>query len=136
MVLHIISAFPIAINPVFRAVEAALIDNRPNEGLKRIISRSIIMAIFIILAMFFPYFLDMMSIIADISVSVTGYMLPCVFYFLICKPRNPVMIICLIVVFLFGVVGSGVGLYVSISDMIKDVKANPNPFKGIFHFGG
>jgi hypothetical protein len=35
----------------------------------------------------------------------------------------------------FGVVGSAVGIYVSMDALIKDVKANPNPFKDLFTFG-
>jgi hypothetical protein len=35
----------------------------------------------------------------------------------------------------FGLLGSGVGLYDSICNLIADVKLNPNPFAGLFHFG-
>jgi hypothetical protein len=41
----------------------------------------------------------------------------------------------LILVIIFGLVGSIVGIILSTEDLIKNVKNNPNPFKGLFHFG-
>lgn len=41
----------------------------------------------------------------------------------------------LALVIAFGLLGSGVGIYDSIVGLIADVKAHPNPFDGLFHFG-
>jgi len=74
-----------------------------------------------------------MTIISCISVSLSGYILPCLFYWRITSPHIFEKFI-LLAVILFGLVGSGVGLYVGIKQMIKDVEKSPNPFKGLFEF--
>ena len=63
----------------------------------------------------------------------SGYILPCLFYWKICKPYTSEKVL-MIIVMLFGIIGSGVGIYLSIEQLINDVKTNPNPFEGLFHF--
>jgi len=74
-----------------------------------------------------------MTLISCISVSLSGYILPCIFYWRITSPHILERFI-LLAVILFGVVGSGVGLYVGIKQMISDVEKSPNPFTGLFVF--
>lgn len=81
----------------------------------------------------FPYFLDFMGLVSGISVSLSGYILPCLFYWKICRPPTYEKFL-LVFVMLFGLVGSGVGIYLSIKQLISDVQTNPNPFDGLFHF--
>jgi len=136
MILHIVSAFPVVINPVFLAIER-LFESK-NFGtlyqlFLRVIIRTVVLAILIVLGIFFPYFLDVMTLISCISVSLSGYILPCLFYWRINSPHIGEQII-LLAVILFGVAGSGIGLYVGTKQMITDVSHNPNPFKGLFSF--
>jgi len=132
---HIISAFPIVVNPIFLVLEERFTSNSKwGEFLTRLIIRGIMMAILIVIAMFFPYFLEVMSLLSCISVSLTGFILPCLFYWKICHPNLLEMII-LLAVIIFGIVGSGVGIYESSVQLYDKVKENPNPFKDIFTFG-
>jgi len=136
MIVHIVSAFPVVINPVFLAFERIFENDRTDKFVRffiRIIIRAVLMSIVIILAIFFPYFLDVMTIISCISVSLSGYILPCIFYWKINEPHIMEVLI-LIAIIAFGAVGSGVGLYVGINQLIDDIKQNPNPFKGLFSF--
>jgi len=131
LVIHIISAFPIVANPIFQLFEPT---NGPRFSIRKAVIRTLVMLFLIVLGVFFPYFLDVMSIVSCISVSLSGYVLPCVFYLATCK-TNPLEKILLVVIMLFGVLGSGVGLWLGITGMISDIKANPNPFSGLFKFG-
>jgi hypothetical protein len=36
---------------------------------------------------------------------------------------------------LFGIIGSAVGIYVSMLQLVDNVKSNPNPFADLFKFG-
>jgi len=135
MMAHIISAFPIVVNPIFLVLEERFTSNSKwGEFLTRLIIRGIMMAILIVIAVFFPYFLEVMSLLSCISVSLTGFILPCLFYWKICHPNLLEMII-LLAVIVFGIVGSGVGIYESSVQLYDKVKENPNPFKDIFTFG-
>jgi len=137
MIAHIFSAFPIVINPVFQVVEKRF-SNPSHSGLRELIQRIAIrgpiMGVLILVALFFPYFLDVMSLLSDISVSLTGFILPCLFYWKICHPPLWEKIL-LVIVIAFGVVGSTVGIYVSVNSLIDDISAQPNPFKDLFTFG-
>ena len=74
-----------------------------------------------------------MSLISCVSVSLSGYILPCLFYWKICKPRVFEKF-GLTFIIIFGLVGSVVGIYLSVATLIEDVKKNPNPFNGLFKF--
>jgi len=131
MVAHILSAFTILINPIFLAIERKL---NYTTSIRRLILRPIIMVILIAIALFFPYFLSIMSLVSCISVSLSGYILPSLFYWKICNPHKEEKLL-LIIVTLFGLVGSIVGIILSTRDLINNVKQNPNPFENLFHFG-
>jgi len=100
---------------------------------KRLFWRTIIMVCLVIIALFFPYFLNIMSLVSCISVSLSGYILPCFFYWKICKPSMGEQI-WLVFIVLFGTLGSIVGIILSTQDLIKNVQQNPDPFKGLFKF--
>jgi uncharacterized membrane protein len=74
-----------------------------------------------------------MSLISCISVSLSGYILPCLFYWKICKPAVYERVV-LVLLIIFGFVGSVIGIYLSVATLIEDVKKNPNPFNGLFKF--
>eukprot|EP01118_Nematostelium_gracile_P017826 TRINITY_DN7734_c0_g1_i2.p1 TRINITY_DN7734_c0_g1~~TRINITY_DN7734_c0_g1_i2.p1 ORF type:complete len:444 (+),score=121.57 TRINITY_DN7734_c0_g1_i2:64-1395(+) len=132
MICHIASAFPIVINPVFLALESRFqTQSKGSEFVRRLIIRGITLACFIVISLFFPYFLDVMSLLSCISVSLTGFILPCIFYWRICHPHLPEKIL-LTSILIFGIVGSAVGIYVAVEGLIGDVKKSPNPFAGLF----
>jgi len=134
MILHILLAFPIVINPIFLVLEERFQDKSKSEFLMRLIIRGITMTFFVVIALFFPYFLDVMSLLSCISVSLTGFILPCLFYWKICSPGIPEKVFLSLIIF-FGIVGSVVGIYVSSESLVANVKAQPNPFSGLFTFG-
>eukprot|EP01119_Soliformovum_irregulare_P021662 TRINITY_DN7265_c0_g1_i1.p1 TRINITY_DN7265_c0_g1~~TRINITY_DN7265_c0_g1_i1.p1 ORF type:complete len:437 (-),score=68.34 TRINITY_DN7265_c0_g1_i1:146-1456(-) len=134
MILHIMSAFPVVVNPLFSALEAHWFRKRGHHSLKlNLLSRSILFLIMLVLALFFPYFLDIMSLISCLSVSLSCFILPCLFYWKICQP--PVFErVLLVIIMLFGIVGAVCGTVVAIEGLVSDVKKNPNPFSGLFDF--
>jgi len=133
MILHIVSAFPIVINPVFLAVESRWESSSTYSSgvLKRVVFRVFLMSTLIIIALFFPYFLNIMSIVSDISVSLSGFILPALFYWKICRPPVHHKMLCFIIA-AFGIIGSAIGLYVATKQLIDNVHSKPNPFKGLF----
>jgi len=133
MIAHILSAFPIIINPIFRVVERKWLEDEQGNSPtpKRLMVRTIIMIILIVVALFFPYFLNIMSLVSCISVSLSGYILPCFFYWKICRPSQPEKV-WLVIIVIFGLLGSVVGIILSVQDLINNVKKNPDPFSGLF----
>jgi len=91
------------------------------------------MLILIVVALFFPYFLDVMSLLSCISVSLSGFILPCLFYWKLCR-TSVLEKILLVVIIAFGTIGSAVGIYVNGKALVEDVEANPNPFSSLFKF--
>eukprot|EP01121_Diplochlamys_sp_Union-15-3_P004608 TRINITY_DN14797_c0_g1_i1.p1 TRINITY_DN14797_c0_g1~~TRINITY_DN14797_c0_g1_i1.p1 ORF type:complete len:431 (-),score=44.33 TRINITY_DN14797_c0_g1_i1:17-1309(-) len=132
IIIHLLCALPIVVNPVFLLAERKL--NAHEHLFKRIIVRTLIFAILIVIGLAFPYFLDIMSLVTDISVTGSAYVLPCLFYWKLFSPAIGEKIF-LIFVVLFGIVGSILGIYVAVKGLIEDIKHNPNPFQGIFSFG-
>jgi len=135
MIGHILSAFPIVVNPIFLVLEERFGGKaKYSEFVSRLIIRGVSMAVFIVVALFFPYFLSVMSLLSCISTSLSGFILPCIFYWRICSPGNAEKVL-LVLIVVFGLVGSGVGIYTSLEQLVSDVKAHPNPFDGLFRFG-
>jgi len=140
IILHLLSALPIIFTPVLQMAEEALASKLPEsfqrrgERLRNAVIRVLVISLFVLIALFFPYFLDIVSIVTDISVVLSCYILPVLFYWKVCKPRSIVLKILLVLIMIFGIVGSIVGLYLAFGQLIEDVKKNPNPFDGIFRF--
>lgn len=81
---HLLTAYTIILNPVFQAVEKAV--NAPAEfGPKRVIYRSIVLVSVLFVAQTIPNFGPILSFIGGSTVSLTSFILPCVFYFLLCR---------------------------------------------------
>jgi len=112
LVLHLLCALPIASNPIFAVIERRF--NKGDRILSRIILRSIVFVLLIIVALVFPYFLDFMGLVTNISVAMTVYVLPVLFYM---KLGNPKWweIPLLWIVIVFSLNGSIVGVYNSVS---------------------
>lgn len=129
---HLLCALPIVVTPVLQKAEELM--NRREWIVLTIVIRSVLVAAFTLIAVFLPYFLQLMAFVTDISVTISCYMLPPIFYWAMFRTRNPIMVLALLLTLVFGVVGSGVGCYTAMKDLINAVKDNPNPFKGIFDF--
>jgi len=131
---HFICAIPIFATPCFYTLNEYLISiKKPLFGDK--INRIIIMLIITVIAIFFPYFTDIMGLISDISTSLAVLILPALFYWKLCDVSVYEKIILIIIIF-FGLVGSIIGIYQSIVHLIANVNSNPlgEIFLETFHF--
>jgi solute carrier family 32 (vesicular inhibitory amino acid transporter) len=81
---HLFTAFNIILNPVFQGLEK--VANAP-EGisLKRVIIRIATILAVLFVAQSIPNFGPILSFIGGSGVSLTSFILPCVFYILICR---------------------------------------------------
>jgi len=132
IVFHLLMALPIIITPVLQKAEDIV--NKRKVFLITIVTRATIVTGFTIIGLFLPYFLPLMGVVTNVSVTVTSYLLPPLFYVKVVRPTPVIMLIMCIITFLFGLVGSGVGLYEAMKQLIDAVKQNPNPFSGLFEF--
>jgi vesicular inhibitory amino acid transporter len=80
---HLLSAFNIILNPVFQGVEK--IFKAPSKfSLKRVIVRGCVLAFVLFIAQSLPNFGPILSFIGGSTVSLSSFILPCIFYFLLC----------------------------------------------------
>jgi len=137
MVFHILAAFPLLINPVFRFFELSLLsgtDGSEPSFVFRSLSRSVLLAVLILLGIVVPYFLEVMGLISSISLTISGYILPCLFYFVVCRPSTPHRVLCVLII-VFGIAACGVGSYSNTVSLIDAIRSHQNPFSCIFYFG-
>lgn len=81
---HLLTAFTIILNPVFQGVEKTF--NAPSEfGPKRVFYRSSVLLCVLFVAQSIPNFGPILSFIGGSTVSLTSFILPCLFYFLLCR---------------------------------------------------
>ena len=81
---HVLTAFTIILNPVFQACEQ-LFNAPPRFGLKRFVIRTIILAIVLFIAQSIPNFGPILSFIGGSAIALTSFILPCIFYVLLCR---------------------------------------------------
>jgi len=120
---HFICAIPIFATPFFYTFNEYLVSiKKPLLGDK--LNRIIIIFILIVIAIFFPYFTDIMGLISDISTSLAVLILPALFYWKLCKTTT-LEKIWLVIIICFGCAGSIIGIYQSIEDLIFNIINNP-----------
>jgi vesicular inhibitory amino acid transporter len=80
---HPMTALNIILNPVFQGIEKAF--NAPvNLSVKRIFIRCGVLLLVLFIAQSLPNFGPILAFIGGSTVSLTSFILPCVFYFLLC----------------------------------------------------
>ncbi len=145
LILHLLCALPIILTPVCLRFQRAFIADkhkRKSRSLQMVLVRVAIIATLTVIAVVVPYFLPMISIITDISVVFSVYVFPAVFYW---KLRVSIrrsgagyavmQCLGLVLIILFGLLGSALGLREAIPALIGAVKSSGNPFANIFTFG-
>lgn len=81
---HLLTAFNIILNPVFQGVEQAL--NAPTKfSTKRVIVRGCVLICVLFVAQSVPNFGPILSFIGGSTISLSSFILPCVFYWLLCR---------------------------------------------------
>ena len=81
---HLLTAFNIILNPVFQGAEQAF--NAPTKfGIKRVLIRGGVLLLVLFVAQSVPNFGPILSLIGGSTISLSSFILPCVFYYLLCK---------------------------------------------------
>ena len=81
---HLLTAYNIILNPVFQGVEQVF--NAPTQlSIKRIILRGSVLLAVLFVAQSIPNFGPILSFIGGSTISLSSFILPCVFYWLLCK---------------------------------------------------
>ena len=134
---HIVMAYPIPLNPVSLALESLLgIDQKTGtaELVARVISRTCLVLLTVLIASCVPYFGDILSLVSALSIVVVAFVFPPLFFYLLYRHRGftkwEIAVMAFIVV--FGVGSSGIGIYYAIKDLIHSIQNNPNPFDNYF----
>jgi len=131
--LHFVCAIPIFLTPCLNTFNLYL--KSKDFDVSDRLTRIVVCLVIIVVALFFPYFTDVMSIVSDLSTSLAAMILPPLFYW---KLLNPPLgeKIWLIIIVLFGVAASVIGIYSAVDDLQKNIEKNPlsNFFREIFNF--
>jgi hypothetical protein len=144
LILHLLCALPIILTPVCLRFQRALIRDkhaRMSRSWKMILVRVVIITILTIIAVVVPYFLPMISIITDVSVVFSVYIFPAIFYWKLRTnwKRGAVFTVFqrigLVLIIVYGLLGSALGLREAIPGLIGAVSSSGNPFANIFTFG-
>jgi vesicular inhibitory amino acid transporter len=81
---HVLTAFNIILNPVFQGIEQ--ICNAPAHfSIKRFTIRSLVLLLVLFIAQSIPNFGPILSLIGGSTTALTSFILPCVFYVLLCN---------------------------------------------------
>jgi amino acid permease len=134
---HVVLAYPIPLNPISLALEDWLGTNKKtgkSELASRIVGRTILVLLTVLVASVVPYFGDILSLVSALSIVVVAFVLPPWFYYLLHphKTFTTFELATMIFIVVFGVLSSGIGIYYAIKDLVHDVKNNPNPFDNYF----
>eukprot|EP00124_Ichthyophonus_hoferi_P000284 Ihof_evm10s10 gene=Ihof_evmTU10s10 len=90
MEIHIFAAFVVTVMPIFRGAEDYLkIDEMSNVVTVRFILRTFIVGIGLVVAVLVPFFGDIMAFIGASLDSLSGVILPCIFFAILFYYRNP-----------------------------------------------
>lgn len=144
LIIHLIAALPIVATPVCLRLERGLIKDkhaRRTRSAPMIIVRITTVAVLTLLAMVLPYFMQMISIVTDISVVFSVYVFPAVFYWKLRTSsrrdgavRTFFIRLGLVFIILYGLAGSAFGLMQAIPTLIGAVRTGGNPFSNMFVF--
>jgi hypothetical protein len=144
LILHLLCALPIILTPVCLRFQRALIQDksaRMSRSWQMIAVRVTVISILTVVAVVVPYFLPMISIVTDVSVVFSVYVFPAVFYWKLRTSwkRGALFTVLqragLVLIILYGLLGSALGLREAIPGLIGAVQSSGNPFAGIFAFG-
>lgn len=81
---HVLTAFTIILNPVFQAFEEVF--NAPERfSLKRFVIRTLVLILVLFIAQSIPNFGPILSFIGGSAIALTSFILPCIFYVLLCR---------------------------------------------------
>jgi vesicular inhibitory amino acid transporter len=144
LILHLLCALPIILTPVCLRFQRALIQDktaRMSRSWQMIAVRVTVISILTVVAVVVPYFLPMISIVTDVSVVFSVYVFPAVFYWKLRTSwkRGAVFTVLqrggLVLIILYGLLGSALGLREAIPGLVGAVQSSGNPFANIFTFG-
>jgi len=145
--LHLVFAFPLPMNPINLNVETHILkldrlehSNRSKELLFRILSRTTIVALAVLVASVVPYFGDVLGILSAFAGASVAFILPPVFYYALWRKhgRNEGVVLSKLNLFFMalvaclGVCGMGVGMYYAVNGLVSDIRSNGNPFDNFF----
>ncbi|KAG1705781.1 Amino acid transporter AVT1D [Nymphon striatum] len=131
IIVHLLMAFFVAINPLCQDMEKIL--NIPNRfGIKRMIFRTSLMMCIVFVAESIPHFLYILNLIGGSTVTLMTFVFPCLFYLKLTSmkspsPENPwpkwdVPLwekIMLIEIMIVGIVGGSISTYVAFTKIIS-----------------
>jgi vesicular inhibitory amino acid transporter len=81
---HLLTAYNIILNPVFQGAEQAF--NAPTKfGYQRVLIRGAVLLAVLFVAQSIPNFGPILSFIGGSTIALSSFILPCVFYYLLCK---------------------------------------------------
>eukprot|EP01130_Rhizamoeba_saxonica_P017754 TRINITY_DN8682_c0_g1_i1.p1 TRINITY_DN8682_c0_g1~~TRINITY_DN8682_c0_g1_i1.p1 ORF type:complete len:453 (-),score=72.58 TRINITY_DN8682_c0_g1_i1:23-1381(-) len=134
LIMHLASVLPIVSNPILKRVERIFTSQDDSFGdditvplVKRILFRCSTIAVLTIIALFFPFFLQMVGIITSLSVVCDVYIFPVLFSWRINPPKSYAMSFLLFFILVWGVVGSITGLISNVNGLIEATKQS-DPF--------
>ena len=81
---HLLTAYNIILNPVFQAIEH-LFNAPASFSFKRVGLRGSVLLAVLFVAQTVPNFGPILSFIGGSTISLSSFILPCVFYYLLCK---------------------------------------------------
>ncbi|KAG0006595.1 hypothetical protein BGZ65_006242 [Modicella reniformis] len=124
--LHVLLAIPLFMTTFNLQVEAALkLDNRgfsaKTEFIYRAIIRTISMVVVATIALFFPYFGQMMSLLGALSDGMLTFVFPVVFYLKLygIKAVGKIELLVMIIVIIIGTAGSVIGTVDAVKELAK-----------------
>jgi len=135
---HFICAIPIFLTPCLYNFNLYL--RSKNFNFPDLMTRIIVCVVIIVVALFFPYITDVMSIVSGISTSLSAMILPPIFYWRL-RAKNEqktskLEIIWLLFIIIVGIVASVIGIQESFLDLGRNVEEHPLSefFHELFNF--
>ena len=134
---HVVLAYPIPLNPISLAVESLLgIDTKTGlaELLARILSRTCLVLLTVLIASIVPYFGDVLQLCSALSIVVVAFVFPPWFHYLLFRHRgfSSGELATMLLIVLFGLASSAIGIYYAIKGLVSDIQDHPHPFANFF----
>jgi vesicular inhibitory amino acid transporter len=137
---HVFFAYPLPLNPVSIAVESALKISRMTgsaELTARIVVRTLLVLFTMFVASVVPYFGDLLNIVSAVSTSLTAFIFPPVFYYVLYTRAGVLLSVSdklyLLFITTLGALAFSVGTYYAFDGLIDSIKNHPNPFEDFWH---
>jgi len=137
---HVFFAYPLPLNPVSIALESALKISRMTgnaELTARVIVRTLLVFLTMFVASVVPYFGDLLNIVSSVSTTLTAFIFPPVFYYVL-YTRAGIEIstaekLYMLFIATLGALAFSVGSYFAFDGLISSIENNPNPFLDFWH---